>query len=240
MATAAEAGAEGRFLVSHLGLLVVGIGSFCFHGSLLYEFQLLDELPMLYTTAVFIYCITLQDPRRRHSPALAAFLAVLCTAVTIVYVMWQEPAFHQACYGAMVVFLTGNCLRIAYRDRATEPERTSFIVQAVVLFLVAWGLWNIDIHYCVQLKDLRAQMGWAAPLLELHGWWHILTAYSSYLQVLFSSHVQMRTCGKPCTLRYALPFGLLPYIASGATAQPTQAKWTITGDSTGSPKAKMG
>lgn len=41
-------------------------------------------------------------------------------------------------------------------------------------------MWNIDFEYCAELRMLREQVGlpWAW-LLELHGWWHILTAVSA-------------------------------------------------------------
>jgi hypothetical protein len=37
----------GRIVLSHFGLLAVGLGSAAFHGTLLYEAQLMDELPMV-------------------------------------------------------------------------------------------------------------------------------------------------------------------------------------------------
>lgn len=33
------------FIVAHLGVLLVAIGSWCFHMTLQYDMQLLDELP---------------------------------------------------------------------------------------------------------------------------------------------------------------------------------------------------
>jgi dihydroceramidase len=226
-ATALRAGAEARFAVSFLGLLVVGIGSWCFHGSLLYEMQLLDELPMLYTTAVFIYCVTLQDPKRRHAPALAAGLGILCAAVTIVYVWLQTPLFHQVSYGSMVLYLTGRCVLLARRHHA-DHALVRVITTAIVLFLVAWGLWNVDIHWCADLQAARARLGTLGPLLELHGWWHVLTAYSSYLQVVFSCYVTMRACGRPIALAYVGPHGFFPYVVAAPPAAPNlPAKWSV-------------
>ncbi|KAL7389220.1 hypothetical protein ABVT39_000140 [Epinephelus coioides] len=50
-------GLELRYICSFLGLAAVGVGSWCFHMTLLYEMQLLDELPMIYSTCVFVYCL---------------------------------------------------------------------------------------------------------------------------------------------------------------------------------------
>ena len=209
--TAWRARVEQRYVVSHIGLMLVGVGSWCFHGTLRYEMQLLDELPMLYCTAVFIYCIQLPDPKQRHSPALAVGLVAMCAAVTVAYVWLQAPIFHQTCYGSMVLYLTVNCLRAAWQQRH-DRQLGSYIVTAVVLFLAAWGLWNIDIYFCKELQDLRAQMGVWAPLLELHGWWHVLTGYSSYLQIVFSTLVQAQRNGQAVAVRTLFPGGLVPYV----------------------------
>ena len=46
-----------RFFFSYLCLLSIGIGSWMFHMTLQYEMQLMDELPMVYACAVFVYCL---------------------------------------------------------------------------------------------------------------------------------------------------------------------------------------
>ena len=46
-----------RFIVSYIFLLAIGIGSWMFHMTLQYEMQLMDELPMVYACAVFVYCL---------------------------------------------------------------------------------------------------------------------------------------------------------------------------------------
>ena len=45
------------FIVLFAFLLLTGIGSWMFHMTLLYEMQLMDELPMVYACAVFVYCL---------------------------------------------------------------------------------------------------------------------------------------------------------------------------------------
>ena len=46
---------ERRYLVSHLALLGVGLGSVLFHGTLRFGGQLMDEIPMIYMVACLVY-----------------------------------------------------------------------------------------------------------------------------------------------------------------------------------------
>ena len=40
-------------------------------------------------------------------------------------------------------------------------------------FLLGFLLWNIDNHFCNNLKSIRNQIGPLGPATQLHGWWHI-------------------------------------------------------------------
>ena len=45
-----------RHALAHLGMVLVGAGSFIFHGTLLWHAQvLLDELPMIWTACLLVY-----------------------------------------------------------------------------------------------------------------------------------------------------------------------------------------
>lgn len=48
--------AEKRFWLSYAALMIIGTGSFLFHGTLRFEMQLLDEVPMCFGTCIFVYC----------------------------------------------------------------------------------------------------------------------------------------------------------------------------------------
>ena len=50
-------GFESRFAFLYLSLLITGVGSWMFHMTLLYEMQLLDELPMVWGSAYMVYCL---------------------------------------------------------------------------------------------------------------------------------------------------------------------------------------
>jgi len=51
-----QRGLETRYLVGFLALLLVGIGSTMFHMTLQWSMQLLDEIPMVWSSCAFIYC----------------------------------------------------------------------------------------------------------------------------------------------------------------------------------------
>jgi dihydroceramidase len=48
-------GFEKRFLLAYAAVSFVGMGSWCFHMTLLYEFQLLDELPS--TCIIYLFLL---------------------------------------------------------------------------------------------------------------------------------------------------------------------------------------
>lgn len=62
------------------------------------------------------------------------------------------------------------------RARPTASLQRRFWRAAGILVL-AFAVWNVDLEGCAALRSARDALGlpWAW-LLELHGWWHILTA----------------------------------------------------------------
>lgn len=46
-----------RFVVSHTGVLIIGIGSAMFHATLLYACQILDELPMILVSSLLAWIV---------------------------------------------------------------------------------------------------------------------------------------------------------------------------------------
>jgi len=178
---------EKRFLAAYISLGVIGIGSFLFHATLMYEMQLMDELPMLFTVCVLTYIIFEARPNSKHDRALGIFLTLDAVLVTIIYLWWKQPIFFQAAYAIHIalIFLRGLSL---YLELKKSPEK--HILQR--LFSYGWGmhaaaivLWNIDNHFCGDLRVARQGLGdnfsW---LLQLHGWWHVLTGIGSYAHIL--------------------------------------------------------
>jgi dihydroceramidase len=94
---------EPRMLASYGFLVIVGCGSTLFHGTLLYSFQLLDELPMLYVSLAFLYCLL----ERKKTPTQSNVLNVIIVvgiAMTGVYLCVPDVHLFENLYGILVVY----------------------------------------------------------------------------------------------------------------------------------------
>ena len=95
---------------------------------------------------------------------------------------------------------------MANQVRRLAPSERSAIVHHfwfnLMLFLLGFALWNIDNIFCDQLAALRERVGVVvAPLLQLHGWWHVLTGIATYQFVVMISQVRALIIGRPLRMR---------------------------------------
>ncbi|XP_010868964.1 alkaline ceramidase 3 isoform X2 [Esox lucius] len=182
-------GLEFRYVYSFLGLSAVGIGSWCFHMTLQYEMQLLDELPMIYSTCVFVYCLY---ECFKQENALGVFpitlLLIFSVLVSVVYLQWKEPVFHQVMYGALVACLV---MRSIFIVTWVYPWLQRMCFLSLSIFLLGFLLWNIDNLACDSLRATRQRLPpVVGAVTQFHAWWHILTGLGSYLHILFSLQIR--------------------------------------------------
>ncbi|KAJ2788776.1 alkaline ceramidase ydc1, partial [Coemansia linderi] len=178
---------------------------------------LLDELPMLYLCALGFYSLVEADRTVRFGWKLPAALISLQAAITITYIFWiQSPVFHQAAFASTV------CASVAFGyRRQCEMEisnRTRRMFQRLLLqgFLGMAGgffVWNLDNIFCHRLRTYRSHIG--SPFdafLQLHGWWHILTAYGSTYLLLWVHLTRLARQGHDhlFTIRHFV--GFIPHI----------------------------
>uniref|UniRef100_UPI00358E40CF alkaline ceramidase 3 n=1 Tax=Myxine glutinosa TaxID=7769 RepID=UPI00358E40CF len=180
---------ETRYLVAFLGLAVVGIGSWWFHMTLLYQMQLLDELPMIYSCCILVYCLceTSKSKNTNNYP-LGIFLFLYSVMVTAVYLAWKEPIFHQVMYALLVSSLI---LRSVYLAHWIYPQVQPLVYSAMGIFFVGFILWNVDNLFCSSWRKVRAEVPVLGVLTQFHAWWHILTGFGSYMHILFSLYVRV-------------------------------------------------
>jgi dihydroceramidase len=103
-------GHDTVFAVAYFGYFLVGFGSFMFHTTLKYPWQLVDELNMIYTTCLMAYASLSYSKSKNYQISLGVFLALFCAAITAYYHYVQDPVFHQVVYGLLTVFIVFRSL----------------------------------------------------------------------------------------------------------------------------------
>ncbi|KAJ1970792.1 alkaline ceramidase ydc1, partial [Dimargaris xerosporica] len=213
---------ERRFIMCYLGMLLVGTGSWLFHMTLLYEMQLLDELPMIYCTCVCIYSVIEIEKTPRYGKALPLGLLAYSALVTAIYLYNRNPVFHQVSYGlevAVIVFRNAYLLSqipattVSRGGQSVKTALKRLYFQAAATFLFGFFLWNIDNIYCAQLRHLRSLL--AVPLdavLQLHGWWHVFTALGCYLCITNTQYMRLVFLDKLDEFELTHAMGIIPYV----------------------------
>ncbi|KAG7099657.1 hypothetical protein E1B28_001483 [Marasmius oreades] len=212
-----------RFLVGYLGFALVGIGSFAFHATLLYEAQLADELPMVYVASMSMWLLY-DDEQGFESRSLrtrchVAFLVLFNVLFTWAYSVYRNPLLHQVVFGILVV---ACAIRIFYllrvspvRSRIPREKRDvvfKWFAIGAITFAFGFLIWNLDNVYCDYLTELKVSLGHPlAFLLEGHAWWHILTALGTYYMFIGVSYITL--CIKDDHRKFTMTWGYsLPYI----------------------------
>ncbi|XP_046575312.1 alkaline ceramidase 3-like [Haliotis rubra] len=199
---------EARIIWCHLGLLVVGIGSWFFHMTLLYSMQLLDELPMIWGSAFMVYAYaTLSSPPQSDNTGLKVFEFLYCSIVTIVYLVNKNPVFHEVAYGLMVF----SILACAVRTMLKYEHSLTLFLTSTVSYGIGFLLWNVDNTFCGHLRYARKNvLGVAGPVTELHAWWHVLAGFGTYLSFLFVTHTRYLYLKKHPKIKFL--YGIAPYV----------------------------
>lgn len=179
-----------RLLLCYLSLLVVGIGSWCFHMTLLYEMQLMDELPMVWGTLASTY--TLFDINSGESEVnwkLASLLIGYGSIISVVYLTIQDPVFHQATYGLLVAASFAYSYHLARR----KYFQKRWFVLSICLYLFGFAVWNVDNVFCSELRRTREALpSILSPFTQLHAWWHFFAGYGSYISILYLCQARLK------------------------------------------------
>ncbi|KAN0127928.1 Ceramidase [Lactarius tabidus] len=181
-----------RFLVGFAGCALIGIGSFLFHATLLYEAQLADELPMIYV-ASYLLAMLLESERgfglkSTYSKILVVGVVGFDAAFTASYLVYRNPIYHQGVFGSiMIATFFREIYLLAWSDvsRTIPDKKKAAIVETLktglFLFLFGFFVWNLDNIFCGSWTQVKRAVGWPiAFFLEGHAWWHIFTAFGTF------------------------------------------------------------
>lgn len=162
-------------------LAAIGLGSVAFHATLLYEMQLLDELPMvcyiMHTTALLA---------RQDGSCPSGIKAFLMALVLLLFSTSREALAHKAGRVVMVLGFSGCFVWLAFSlsSLCVELDRrggsTLFVTRyqyASITTISAIVAWISDNLACKALHNLPLGM----PYPQLHATaWHIGMAYVCY------------------------------------------------------------
>jgi dihydroceramidase len=184
-----------RWMLLAFGLLgIVGLGSVAFHATLRFEFQLLDELPMLYLVTLMVYLLLEPGPTPRFGRWLPvglvayAVLATLSDALTRGRL--QFFAF-QVSFGALELF----CLVRVYL-LSTQPGNRAvlpFFKLGLLCYLGGILVWFIDLRFCSLVSARLEATGFPNP--QLHAWWHVLVSCGFYMLLLVVAYDRLGRSG---------------------------------------------
>jgi len=161
-------------------LVVVGLGSIAFHGTLRFELQMLDELPMLYLVTWLVWLLVENEPGRRLGPWFPALLVVyllLATAgATLNRGDAQFLAFHVS-FGALELFCLGRVAWLALRPE-NRSVRGRFAL-GLAAYATGIAIWFVDLKACPWVSVTLPAHGIPNP--QLHAWWHVLVSLGFFL-----------------------------------------------------------
>ena len=111
-------------------------------------------------------------------------------AISILYLFFGNPIFHEACFAAIIVacvlnysYYANTNIKGLEDEKAIRQQSFRMTITAVLLMISAFGIWNIDNVACKYLRSMRSNLVWPfailSPLLQFHALWHILTVVAA-------------------------------------------------------------
>jgi len=204
---------EKRFAVLYAGIIVIGLGSVAFHGTLLLECQLLDELPMIWTTLTWVYIYqTMESPRkgRPQDKVLAKRLAIfgIVWGIAAPWVHFYAPLAFQSLFIGLLGYSLINAH--SYWKICKNPTAKAMYI-VYNLSLVAGALiWLSDTHMCNKLHELFGSYWWHPYVGSFHGYWHCFMSLNVYLGPVFAAVVRAQMLDVPSSIKWWLK--VVPYV----------------------------
>ncbi|ODV87549.1 hypothetical protein CANARDRAFT_174583 [[Candida] arabinofermentans NRRL YB-2248] len=180
------------FIFCSIGMFTVGVGSFLFHMTLRYEFQLMDELSMIYVTALpFAYIYSIELKSTLYKTLIYLITSIVIIILTLIYCsIYKNPALHQISYGILnflIIFKSLNLIKNYIKLKKDKIFMYKLISFAIFEFLFGFLIWNLDTFYCFSLIRFRRFIDLPfGILIEFHGWWHILTGLGIFHFIIYN------------------------------------------------------
>ncbi|WP_395819397.1 ceramidase [Archangium minus] len=200
---------ELRLLLAFAMVSVVGLGSIAFHATLLFQHQMLDELPMLYLALLMVYILVENRPERRFGigfPLALFAYAVLSTYLSAFTRGRLQFFLFQASFATLEFFALARVYLIHRRSQDVMARRIFQLGIGAYAFAIV--LWLSDIQFCSTLNETLPSYGIPNP--QFHAWWHFFVSCGFYALLIVIAHDRLKTLGQTPQLRFAA--GVIPLV----------------------------
>ncbi|KAL0080172.1 alkaline phytoceramidase family protein [Phycomyces blakesleeanus] len=188
-----------KISTSYLFIVVVGIGSVLFHGTLQFEYQMWDEVPMVWTASYLLW-VLLSDQGYQYGLAIGIYCG-LATYLTSQFKGSIQFYLFQTSFGVVM----WSCFWLVWKlYKGVQNKQVSRLFrQGTQCLVLAILVWLFDTNLCFVFDSL--------PNPQLHAWWHILMSASLYLFFAGCGHESMRLHGKEPMIEY---WGIVPFVSN--------------------------
>lgn len=164
---------------------LIGLGSFAFHGTMRYAFQLCDELPMIgFVHAALLAKVSSpgMHPRittRYQSRVWSAGVTLLCAGFVVAYLILDSYDLFVNGFTALVLLDTA----VGFTCRMHQPITKYCAKACLVCVVIAKSAWEIENRFCRVSPNV-----W-----PLHCVWHVLSCLAVYYGIV--TNFSMRVDG---------------------------------------------
>lgn len=171
-----------------VALFLIGVASAGYHATLRQGPQFLDDMSMLLLGACLLHTLYAHGQTPAVAFLITAAVALGTGCMAILYIRSANILVHLLTFTAMVHLIWPRTMYLIYAGSRPAPEKAKMVRRfwkAAALLVGAFVVWNVDLERCLELRAIRQKLGlpWAWAL-ELHGWWHILTALGAAEYIL--------------------------------------------------------
>ncbi|RHZ46861.1 hypothetical protein Glove_606g130 [Diversispora epigaea] len=190
-------GFDYRFTLCFRTITVIGFGSILFHGTLLFQLQHFDGIPMIFYVLVLFYSVNENKKERKFGIwfPITLFLWGFTISTVLIFLgghyqnkimrLLEFYIFQGSFFLISIcVYIHTFAIVINLKD---EKGIRALMTRGTIIFLIGYLGWNIDYHLCKEMNKTSNP--------QLHAWWHLAASYSSYsisLIVMFDRSKMLR------------------------------------------------